>query len=309
MYLWNVVQNSDGTMKYYNTPIHEHSIDFVRDVSYLIDQSIPNFKSGWFELGKYMNDDKSRWLKNLNPLFECIGTGHYTILKSLNFIRLSKNKGKVYHNDSEQRFKNIFFHYGVITDCAYQIARCLVIIKSNLGLIEYSVEKLSLDEIYSKVKSWYGKDGKNYKDRYADMFKYGLSINVDIQPGRDRFFEILDKNKKFTNDYIKFRESIQSYRNSYIHNPMIDVFRYNGAEYVIDNKADKKKSIKINDYRYLSQLDNLDKKYLIKPHELIERNFNLLVKGLDSLWTLYSAEIKVINCNENLDIILCRADD
>ena len=124
-------------MSYYNTPIHEHRINYVKDLSDLIDNSIPNFKSGWLEIGRYMNENKSRWLTNLNPFVECIGTGHYTIIKSLNFIRLTKCKSNSYINDNEQRFKNIFFHFGVINDCSYQLARCIVLIESKLGIINF----------------------------------------------------------------------------------------------------------------------------------------------------------------------------
>jgi hypothetical protein len=292
-------------MNYYNTPINEHRINYVKDVSTLIDNSIPNFKPAWLEIGKYMNNENSRWLSNLNPMIECVGTGHYTILKSLNFIRLSKCKSTSYLNDSDQRFKNIFFHFGLITDCSYQIARCLVLIQSKLDLIKYDEKQLDLGEIKSKVESWY----KNYDSRHKEMLKYGISINIEIQPRRDSYFDILDAEEKYTKDYFSFRDSIQAYRNAYIHNPMIDVFMFDGKECVIDTKADKKKSIKINEYRYLSQLDKLDKKFFIHPQELIDRNFDYLLKGLDSLWILYSCEIKRINCNENIDNVLYRIDD
>ncbi len=293
-------------MSYYNIPIHKHRIDYVRNVSTLIDSSIPNFNSAWLEIGRYMNNSNSRWLSNLNPLIECIGTGHYTILKSLNFIRLTICKSNTYLNDSEQRFKNIFFHFGVITDCSYQIARCIVLIESKLDLICYNEKYLNVKEIKSKVESWYS---KNYISRYDDMLKYGISINVEIQPNRDNYLKILDKEKKYSKDYFKFRDSIQSYRNSYIHNPMIDVFVFNGNEYVIDTKGGKNNSVKINDFRYLSQLDKLDRKYFIRPQELIDRNFKLLLKGIDSLWTLYSKEIKRINGNDNLESVLYRTEN
>ncbi len=281
-------------------------INYVKDLSELIDNSIPNFKSGWLEIGRYINSDNSRWLNNLNPLIECVGTGHYTVLKSLNYIRLSRCISNSYINDNEQRFKNIFFHFGIITDCCKQISRSIVLIKSNLRLIEYKEEKLEYNEIKQNLKSWYE---SKYDSQYKEMQNYGISVNINIQPESDIYFNILDKEKNYTKNYFIFRNAIQSYRNAYIHNPMIDVFYYKKNEYVIDTNTDKKAAIKLNKYRYLSQLDKLDTKYFIHPQELIDRNFKLLLQGLNSLWDLFSQELKTINSHPDIENILYKTED
>ncbi len=296
-------------MTYFNIPIKENKISFIKDVSDIIDSDFPNFETAWLELGRYMNKEKLRWLNNLNPLFEGLGTGHYTILKSLNYIRLSKSGRKKYLNDINQRFKNIFFHFGLITDCCYQIARSIVLIKSRLNLIKYEEPEYDLEILKQKLENWYKSFKSGYKYKLGELNKYGIPVDFIIQPEHDIYFSILDKDKKYTKEYFKFRNAIQTYRNAYIHNPMIDVFNLKGVEYVIDTHHNKNKTLKLNQFRYLSQLDELDNKYFIQPHKLIDRNYRLLLNGLNSLWELYSYEIKVINSNPNLESILYRFEN
>ncbi len=296
-------------MNYSNIPIKDHKISYIKDVSNIIDSDIPHFSHAWLEIGKYMNKDKSRWLRKLNPLFEGLGTGHYTILKSLNYIRLSKCISNSYMNDSNQRFKNIFFHFGVILDCSHQIARDIVLIKSKLNLIEYEESYYPLEKIKLKLESWYNSNENGYKRKLEELVLYGIPIDYIIQPERDIYFKTLDKEKKYTKEYFKFRNAVQSYRNAYIHNPMIDVFIHRGVECVIDTNANKSGMIKLNQYRYLSQLDDLDEKHFIHPQALIERNYRLLLNGLNSLWNLFSNELHVINSSDNLETVLYRFEN
>ncbi len=287
-------------MEYHNIPMNEHKIGYVHDLVNLIDKSIPNFNYGWLEIGRYMVEDKSRWLSNLNPLLECIGTGHYTILKSLNYIRIAKCISESYLNDPEQRFKNIFFHFGVITDCTNQIARSIVLIESKLKIRSFVEKRFTEEEIMSTVEKRIGKD---YNSRYDKLVKYGTPISVEIQPERDVYLKTLDSTNQYIGDYRIFRQAIQTYRNTYIHNPTIDVFVYNGKECVFNTKA-RKTQISLNDFRFLGQLDGLDEDDFIHPQDLINNNFRQLLIALNSMWDLFGREINKINSDKSLDEIL-----
>jgi len=52
-----------------------------------IEKQLPILKEAWENLDPYT--ENNRWKNNLDRNLELIGTGHYTLIKSLNYIRKS----------------------------------------------------------------------------------------------------------------------------------------------------------------------------------------------------------------------------
>ena len=119
-----------------------HNIE--RNMAETIELKFPNFEILW---DKYLMPltgapiDFS--LRNdTHPNLEEIAMSHFGVLKSLNYIRISKSK--VGPGDPNQTFKNIYFHFGLIFDSVDNLLRNILIIQNYLKIINLE-EKLRND--------------------------------------------------------------------------------------------------------------------------------------------------------------------
>lgn len=144
-------------------------IAYLDEMVVTIDEQLPILKVAWENLAPYTLNN--RWRPKLDIDLEIIGTGHYTLLKSLNYIR--KNKDLVKMNDPEQRFKNIYFHYGLIIDCIKQISRSLLLFKTKLGVMDFQETKFSFDDILRITENWYK---NNYENSYKNLRFRGYDL-------------------------------------------------------------------------------------------------------------------------------------
>ena len=107
-------------------------VKYLNQIYDFLVAKIPNLDKIWPLLGDYTLNN--RWDPNIDPDLEAIGTGHYTLLKSLNYIY--QNKDDIILNDPLIRYKNIYFHYGLIIDCINQIAFHILRFQKKLNMRE-----------------------------------------------------------------------------------------------------------------------------------------------------------------------------
>jgi hypothetical protein len=234
-------------------------ITYLDEFIETIENQLPILKETWENLDPYTRN--GRWKSNLDRNLELIGTGHFTLLKSLNYVR--KNKDQVRMNDPEQRFKNIYFHFGLIVDCIRQISRSILLFKNKLGVLNYSEERLSAETVTMQILNWYQ---DNYDTDFAKLESFGISISIPLQPKRE-YLSLL-ATKQETKKYNTFKNNILPYRNIHIHNPTIDIFRR--PDVVGDHTVKKDK---LKNYRFLNEIDQIDKNDLINPKIMTNQDY------------------------------------
>jgi len=246
-----------------------------------IEEQLPILKEAWENLDPYTINNK--WRKNLDRNLELIGTGHYTVLKSLNYVR--KNKDQVRMNDPEQKFKNIYFHFGLIIDCIRQISRSILLFKNKLGLIEFSEEKMPVEDFTNQILNWYY---ENYNACFTKLEDFGIPISIPLQPKIEYLSRFVNKQEIIK--YNRFKNSILQYRNIHIHNPTIDIFRIPGivGEYVV-------KKDKLKNYRFLREIDKIDRKDLIDPIVMTNKDYANCLEVVHEIWTIFIKNIKEMN--------------
>ena len=251
----------------FNIDALKNKIQYLEQISDFLDEKIPNLKKTWPILGDYTINN--RWDPNIDANLEAIGTGHYTLVKSINYIY--QNKEQVFLNDPELRYKNIFFHYGLIIDCINQIA--FHILKFQLKLYNQRpfLRKLSIKSVILKTIKWYCSE---YIQGYRRISEQGGFILYKIQPSRE-YINKLKKNKK----YNSFAPTIRPIRNTLIHNPSIDIFNYKPEQ---DIRVVKLK--KITKYKFLNNIEELKSTDLEHPLVQMKKVFEDAVEMINSVW-------------------------
>jgi hypothetical protein len=262
-------------------------ITYVDEFLDTVENQLPILKDSWENLDPYTIN--GRWKRNLDRNLELIGTGHYTLLKSLNYVR--KNKDLVHMNDPEQRFRNIYFHFGLIVDCIRQISRSIVLFKNKLGLLEFSEEKLSADTVTNQILRWY-KD--NYDSDFDKLENFGITISIPIQPKKE-YLSIIST-KQETRKYNLFKNNILPYRNIHIHNPTVDIFR---RPDVVGDHVVKKEKLK--NFRFLNEIDHIERNDLIDPKKMTNEDYVDCLGVIQEIWTIFLRNIKEINTHPNFD--------
>lgn len=256
-------------------------IAYLDEMVETVEKQLPILKEAWENLAPYTFNN--RWRPLLDVDLETIGTGHYTLLKSLNYIR--KNKDSVRMNDPEQRFKNIYFHFGLIIDCIKQISRSIILFKTKLGLINFQELKYSIEDIVQITNNWYK---NNYETSYNKLVNNGVAIALQLQPAKEYIYML--GTKKELNLFSVFKNSIQPYRNVFIHNPAIDIFIVKGkkGQFVV------KKDV-IKNCRFLNQLDKTKPSNLTNPVEMVNQDYSDCLQVISTTWYVLLKHIKEIN--------------
>ncbi len=258
-------------------------INYVGD--YIVEK-IPNFKYIWPLLEDYTEEGK--WHDKLDEDLEFIGTAHYTVLKSLCYIL--RNKDLIIPHDPDQKYKNVIFHYALIVDCIKQICFHIVRFKHKLDpSIDIPLKKKTKEEFIKLIDTWYKKyntDFESFKNSGGLVFKTIHNVQSCIKS--------LNGKKNFTS-FNKFKSSkIEPLRNTFIHNPSIDIF-WIGKEMLVVKPEFIKSNKIIGTIKYLSREN------LIEPKILMDDLFNEATEMLNQVWTAFYDEILWINSHENFE--------
>jgi len=240
-------------------------IDAIGD--FIIDR-IPKLAEIWPLLGKYTLD--GAWNPKLDEHLEFVGIAHYNLLKSLCYI--IRNKDFVDINDPDQKYKNVIFHYAILTDC---------IIIMHYHILKFH-KKLDLSDSYS-VKMLENSVAKDD----AGNFKYG--------PVNDFYGE------KFTkfDAFYKFRDYIYPIRNAFIHNPSIDVFYRIYSNGIRERLVVKPEFIRDN--KSIQSISKLDRDALIELKQFMNDTFNLAIDMLSDVWEIMYEHVVEINAHPKFD--------
>lgn len=218
------------------------------------------------------------WKKDTHPELERIGVASFGILKSVNFVFIKKDKIKV-SGDPDQTFKNVYFHFGLAADCVDAVCRAIVIIESELKMIDID-KKLRLNEtnLIDEFSTW---ANKKYGKCYDNMINEGKPILYYPQHDHN-YLNIIVTEKPLKNEYLEIIKKLKDYRNFFTHNPGVDVFMDNntGKRYAI-----KKEMVsKSKHWSTLRDLYDIDRSLFIDPEEMITYDLIDNLKALDKIW-------------------------
>ncbi len=208
---------------------------------------------------------------------EELGMSQYGILKSLNFINISFPEIRV--GDPYQRFKNIYFHFGLIFDSINNFCRNLCIIKEILerkNLIR--TPKQSETELLNGFQKWITKKYDKSYDKTIRLWKPMLYYpHSDIN-----YLKILEVPNPLRRNYNSYVTSIKNYRNFYIHTPGVDIITSYGRLRAIKNEH-------LNEYRLWSKIkkcldQNPNHDHFSDPKEIVENDLNETLDHCNSIW-------------------------
>lgn len=235
------------------------------------------------------------WRKDTHPKLEEIGMTSYGVIKSLNFIQHRKNKVKT--SDFDQSFKNIYFHFSLIFDCVESLSRSIILLQVELDQVDIKKEiKLSKEELIERYSLWID---KNYDKKFQDLINKGKPIFYHPQNDHTYLSKIVKNPLK--RDYNKFIQIIKDYRNFFTHNPGVDVFCPDGREYLVV----KKEFFSISN-SWADTLDNYMKNndFFENPKEMIERDFEGLLKLLNRVWIELNVKLEKIYQVDEFDKLI-----
>ena len=270
----------------FNIRALKDDVKYLNQIYDFVENEIPNLFRIWPLLGDYTINN--RWDPKIDADLEAIGTGHYTILKSLNYIY--HNKDKVGLNDPKLIYKNIYFHYGLIIDCINQIAFHILRFQIKLGTRKPFIKKMGIIKLVLKTIKWYF---NNYLKGFNRIEKQGGFILYKIQPSRD-YINILVENKS----YKKFASLVRPVRNVFIHNPSIDIFKYTPEQ---DIRVVKLKKLTKN--KFLNTIDKLNPNDLEHPTNQMNDIFDKAINMINFLWLDIYKNIENINSNDKFETL------
>ena len=118
-----------------------------KDTYVKMSTQFPLFEKLEIEYLNELKDINGNWREDTLPNLEEIGMCQYGVLKSINFI--NKSKLFVIAGDPNQRYKNIYFHFGLIFDIVENMARNIVLTQSYLNIRKYE-NKINKDKLGDK---------------------------------------------------------------------------------------------------------------------------------------------------------------
>ena len=273
----------------------ESGNNIEKSISPLLKDYFPNYENyrSQFLVPLTGQPKDPNWRKDTHPELERIGIASFGILKSLNFIFIKKDQIKV-SSDPEQTFKNVYFHFGLVTDSVEAVLRSICLIESELKILDIDKKlKLSNESLLTKFEEWVRDD---YQKCYMDMILEGKPILY--YPQHDyNFLSIIVKNKLIKKSYLELIKQLKDYRNFFIHNPGIDVFMNTrtGKRYAI-----KKELVKSSrNWATLRDLFDLDESLFIYPEAMIKTDLLNLLKELNSIWPSIINNMELIYQNKD----------
>lgn len=241
----------------------------------------------------YPND--SNWRIDTHPFLERIGVTNYAVLKSIVFIR--HRKGHVSISDKEQSFKNIYFHFGLIFDCVETLSRYIIKIENLLKIKNQSQTlKLSKSNLLKSYEEWVDNE---YPRRFVSMLECGKPIFYF--PQRDHTYLSLIIQNPLKRTYNKFAKEIKDYRNYFIHNPGVDIFKEISTDRLF---ALKKEFVEISiNWANIQFHFDTEKSYFEDPEEMITNDLSSLSKILNEIWDCFIERFNTIYSHQGFHSI------
>ena len=235
------------------------------------------------------------WRIDTHPDLEQIGVASYGVLKSINFINYRKNYIDI--SDFDQSFKNIYFHFGLVFDCIESLSRNIVLIEQSLNLIDIEskirlTEQKLTDDFAVWIKNEYGKRFRDLMDKGKPIFYF---------PQNDHTYLSLIVDNPIKRTYYKFAKALKDYRNYFIHNPGVDIFKEltTGELFAINKEyVDKSKN-----WANLQQIFDRDKSYFENPIGMINSDLMELLSILNIVWEKIDERLNIIYRHENFEYL------
>jgi hypothetical protein len=270
-----------------------------RDTVALIRQYYPRFEIFEEKFLDQIKDPKSgQWLDV--EYLEEIGLSQWGVLKSINYINIVRNK--VYPGDSYLRFKNVYFHFGLIADTVAYLARNICFLEEKLGICINSVHeqktKNELIQDFTKyIENHYDKNYQNYC-RDNRPIVYHINSKVD-------HIRALVTDESLLKNYNQFFQLVSFYRNYFIHNPSFDIIHTDGREVAVKKESLKNNTNEIQDkFRHWSRIrEDLSEKETLKlftcAKDMIYDDLIEMLKLLNVIWEQFIVRLEQIYKHED----------
>lgn len=258
-----------------------------RNCSTLIERSFPNYEIFWNNFLEPLRGADGNWRNDTFQCLEEIGISQYGVIKSIYFIILTGND--ITAGDPFQRFKNIYFHFGLIFDSVKNLARNICIISDQLGVISLQkILKKEKKDLISDYEKWIDNE---YTDCYDKLVERGKPIFY--YPQREHNFLTILLPKQLRRRYNNFVINIMKYRNFYIHTPGVDV--------TVDLKTSKLYAIKkehIDLYRHWSTIRKsipINSSHFDDPVKIIKSDLYDSLSLLNEVWSHFMIHMEKIS--------------
>lgn len=228
------------------------------------------------------------WRRDTHPDLERIGLTAFGLLKSLNFILIKKENIYV-SGHPDQNFKNIYFHFGLAADCLDSFFRSIVIIEAYLKILKLK-EKLMIpeEELIKKFTKWVATD---YSKRFDEFIQDGKPILYYPQFDRS-FISLIVKDKEIKSTYLEVVKELKDYRNFFIHNPGVDVFKDTVQDKLFAIKKSEVKRTK--NWASLSYLYTVDNTLFVDPKNMVNEDLARFTQSLNKIWPSVNDALQVI---------------
>lgn len=252
----------------------------------LFEKYFQNYEEFWNQFLIPLLVGTGNWRNDTIHNLEEIGMSQYGVLKSLNFIILSKSE--IIVRDPLQRYKNIYFHFGLIFDSVNNLARNICIVGELLKIIP--LDKRLKRKRISLLLNYMGWINEKYDKSYKRMLEWGIPIYY--YPQYDLNFISILLPKQISKKYKIFERSIKDYRNFYIHTPGVDIIRR-----TTDQRLFAIKKEYLNQYRHWSNIQISFMKNHIhfeNPQIIVEDDLIYTLKILNEVWTYFIEKMNTI---------------
>lgn len=252
----------------------------------LFEKYFPNYEEFWNKFLTPFLTGTGNWRNDTLHNLEEIGMSLYGVLKSLNFIILSKSE--IIVGDPHQRYKNIYFHFGLIFDSVNNLARNICIVGELLKIIK--LDKRLKRKRISLLLNYVSWINTKYDKYYKRMLDWGIPIYY--YPQHDLNFISMLLPKQVSKKFKIFERSIKDYRNFYIHTPGVDIIRRTSDQklFAINKKY-------LTQYRHWSNIQisfMKNQAHFGNPQNIIENDLINTLQILNEVWIYFIEKMDTI---------------
>lgn len=258
-------------------------------------EGFPNYEKLWsLFVVPWTNRDllprtDQRWIhsrSNVPPGIEEFTMAHYSVFRDLIYYSVEKKR---YGFES---LRTIYTHFGHAVEMATLVACKILLLKEELGLLSLPVfQKKKPEELATDFTKFSSSD---YSARFEELKDKQIPILWTVQGTRPILRSIIS-NSKDQKKIMGYFQSVQEYRNKFIHSPlpgMIGILKPDGQQIQYAIKKDR-----IAKYRLWTDVthkfsDNQDD--FVPEVDLVDREFRDLKENLNTLWNYFIAEIEAM---------------
>ena len=257
-----------------------HNIE--KEVAPLIEIAFPEYED-FFDKHLIPLTEDGHWRNDTLDYLEFIGMASFSVLKSINFI--NRNIDHIKRGDPDQRFKNIYFHFGLAADSVESLSRNIALTSDFLGIKSIDKNPKEANDLIKSFEKWVQ---KKYSKSLEDLVKRGRQVVYHLH-SIDFLKETISAD--LNADFKTFVKSLKDYRNFYTHNPGVDIIQISQNQIYVVKRQKISEADSWSNLRLMLR-ESLDD--FVNPKEQVTNDLEMFLNYLRKIWVEFDKKMNEI---------------